>query len=935
MLSDGPPETYPRFKLPKPQFVCNLGPAMPQEAGMSETIHLNICPKCGATIPAEAPQGLCPKCVLAGAAHPTEAGVAATATGEIPTITRIAAAFPQLEVLELIGRGGMGFVFKARQPHLDRYVALKLLPDKLASDPHFAERFNREGRFLAKLSHPNIVSVFDFGQAGGFYFLLMEYVDGVNLRQAMRAGRFSPAEALGIVPKICEALQYAHEQGVLHRDIKPENILLDAKGRVKIADFGIAKLVGEDAHPFGLTGTGAALGTPHYMAPEQLEKPGDVDHRADIYSLGVVFYEMLTGELPIGRFAPPSARTPLDERVDEIVMRALERERELRQKNVGEIKTQVERVTSEPRPSEPASKASQPAALPLPAWSQKAIWGAVLVGISFLPVILLGFVAYFAASHRGGIGGWEIVIAAVTLFLPAIAGTILGWMGLSDIRAHAGKLRGLPLATFAALAWPLLILLGVTLVVPTFITYRAVGPGPLPMVARLMLLVPVGAITFAIWAVYAAVRWGGNKPPSERRGVLKWVYLALLLFGVALTFLPRPVRQMTGAQPQPILHTEPATPVTPWIRFTFTAVELREVQGVRWLAIDYLDDVHGECQKAFPWEATIPNFKAETRTTEFFKESKDSSPAVRHQRVEYRLPDSVSRPEAEVFAQNVGIDLRQKSFRLELGEEKLLFDFYPEQGGSLKARIKVTPPLTETPLPDRLAQQPARSAASGSVENVTEYQAVSARLDTLRSRESELLTKYTDQHPFVARIRKEIADNEEKKKALEISGDDLYAIQIRLARDQLAETRKRFDIGLTGDQEVAKAERNLAVAEARDDAVAIAKANLKFAESALMTARKRLESGLLSATEVRQAEGQRAAAAVELQRALRRIPPRQLMNSNDQAAYAELTAVVASLREKVQQLSQQYTAENPLVQRAVQQLREAEIKLKALEKRPQ
>ncbi|HWN94745.1 MAG TPA: serine/threonine-protein kinase, partial [Methylomirabilota bacterium] len=208
-----------------------------------------------------------------------------------------------MQIIELIGRGGMGFVFKARQPPLDRFVALKLLPDSLAHDPQFAERFNREGRVLARLNHPNIVSIFDFGHTGapvsdparaaqpneragsetgappqpGFYYLMMEYVDGVNLRQAMQAGRFSPAEALTIVPKICEALQFAHEEGILHRDIKPENILLDAKGRVKIADFGIAKIVGDDQPDISLTATGAALGTPHYMAPEQFEKPATVD----------------------------------------------------------------------------------------------------------------------------------------------------------------------------------------------------------------------------------------------------------------------------------------------------------------------------------------------------------------------------------------------------------------------------------------------------------------------------------------------------------------------------------------------------------------------------------------------------------------------------------------------------------------------------------
>ncbi|MCI0745323.1 MAG: protein kinase [Verrucomicrobia subdivision 3 bacterium] len=254
-------------------------------------------------------------------------------------------------MLELIGQGGMGFVFKARQPKLDRFVALKILPQSLATDPAFAERFKREGRVLARLGHPNIVTVHDFGQANGFFYLLMEFVDGVNLRQAMKAGRFTPAQALAVVPKICEALQYAHSEGVLHRDIKPENILLDSKGRVKIADFGIAKLIGEAQAEPALTGSGAMLGTPHYMAPEQIETPSEVDHRADIYSLGVVFYEMLTGELPLGRFAPPSQKASVDARVDEIVLRALRKERELRQQSATEVKTQVETVAGSALPA--------------------------------------------------------------------------------------------------------------------------------------------------------------------------------------------------------------------------------------------------------------------------------------------------------------------------------------------------------------------------------------------------------------------------------------------------------------------------------------------------------------------------------------------------------------------------------------------------------
>src|SRR5438093_9261337 len=240
----------------------------------------------------------------------------------------------------------MGLVYKARQPRLDRLVALKILAGDKEKDPHFAERFQREAQALARLNHPNIITVYDFGETAGLYYLLLEYVDGMNLRQLSRSRKIAPEEALAIVPSICEALQYAHQHGIVHRDIKPENILLDTQGRVKIADFGIAKILGVEAPNEPLTGAAQAIGTPHYMAPEQVEKPGTVDHRADIYSLGVVLYEMLTGELPLGRFAPPSCKVQVDVRLDEIVLRALEKEPELRYQQASQVKTDVETIAS-------------------------------------------------------------------------------------------------------------------------------------------------------------------------------------------------------------------------------------------------------------------------------------------------------------------------------------------------------------------------------------------------------------------------------------------------------------------------------------------------------------------------------------------------------------------------------------------------------------
>jgi serine/threonine protein kinase len=330
------------------------------------------CPQCGEALTSEAPGGLCPRCVM-------EMNLAADTIerdpGGVPSVEELAPHFPQLEILECLGRGGMGIVYKARQPQLDRLVALKILAPERVDDVRFAERFRREAVSLARLDHPNIVTVYDTGESGGFYYLLMEFVDGLNLREAIAGEKMPAREALAIVPPICAGLQYAHDNGIVHRDIKPENILLDKKGRVKIADFGVAKLVrgsadigdtgpAEDttASP-GLT-LGDKLGTPQYMAPEQQNKSGEADHRADIYALGVVFYEMLTGERPQGDLVAPSKKVELDVRIDEIVLRALEREPAKRYQSAGEFRTVVETVAGTPAPVWNAGAGSPPPPAP-------------------------------------------------------------------------------------------------------------------------------------------------------------------------------------------------------------------------------------------------------------------------------------------------------------------------------------------------------------------------------------------------------------------------------------------------------------------------------------------------------------------------------------------------------------------------------------------
>jgi tRNA A-37 threonylcarbamoyl transferase component Bud32 len=373
-----------------------------------------LCPQCGLELTADAPDGLCPEClfqqgIVAHDRWPYQS-VPVRSSPPVrpftpPEPAELAVDFPQLDILQLLGQGGMGAVYKARQKKLDRMVALKILPVETGRDPAFAERFAREARALARLNHPNIVSVHDFGEVHGLYYFVMEYVDGVNLRQLLETGRLSSAEALRIIPQLCDALQYAHEENIVHRDIKPENILLDRRGRVKIADFGLAKLLGPAPSVFSLTGSQQGMGTPFYMAPEQMQKAHTVDHRADIYSLGVVFYEMLTGELPLGRFAPPSQKAAVDQRLDEVVFRALEKEPEHRYQHISDVKCAVQEI-ARGEPSEPP--AVLPADRPLAEGPR-------------LPVTLYGHLG----GHRSGL----LWLTGGALILEYDAGQLASWIG--------------------------------------------------------------------------------------------------------------------------------------------------------------------------------------------------------------------------------------------------------------------------------------------------------------------------------------------------------------------------------------------------------------------------------------------------------------------------------------------------------------------------
>ncbi|MEQ1749687.1 MAG: protein kinase, partial [Prosthecobacter sp.] len=279
------------------------------------------------------------------------------------------------EVRQYIARGGMGAVYRGMHMSLARPVAIKILPPELRQeDPQYAERFQQEARAMAKLNHPGIVGVYDFGQmADGTLYFIMEFIDGTDVDQMVLAqGRLTTAHAMSITAHVCDALHYAHSQGVIHRDIKPANIMVGYDGRVKVADFGLAKSLRQK--DLGLTQSGHVMGTPHFVAPEVLIQGMEVDHRADIYAVGVMLYQMLTGKVPQGVFEMPSLQVAgLDPRYDQIIARAMREDRDQRYATILEMRQALDGILTQPVPQSktghqtvPASAVRRPVGPPPP-----------------------------------------------------------------------------------------------------------------------------------------------------------------------------------------------------------------------------------------------------------------------------------------------------------------------------------------------------------------------------------------------------------------------------------------------------------------------------------------------------------------------------------------------------------------------------------------
>ncbi|MCU0866615.1 MAG: serine/threonine protein kinase [Planctomycetes bacterium] len=397
------------------------------------------CPHCRLPLPSDGFGALrCPACSLDIAMQPA----AQMSGGAPPTIAELQPLFPDHELQSLLGRGGMGAVYKARQRRLDRIVALKIMLPQAGTEAAFLARFEREARALASLAHPGIVGIHDLGQAGPYCFLVLEYVDGASLRELLREGPLTARDVLAWVPQLCDALQYAHDRRIVHRDIKPENILIDGDGRVRIADFGLARLLGDDA---GVGLSAVAIGTPHYMAPEQVSGSQALDHRADLYALSVVIYEMLTGQLPIGRFGPPSDRAAAARPFDALVMKSLATEPDARHQQAHELKREVAGAADPRRTARahdgarqhPEAASAAPPPVPAREFPIHVVIGVGLVlAAQFMSWVRIDRRTPFPVQFDQMISGWHLTIGIVPAWFTLVAAAVAAWL---SVWRHVGR----------------------------------------------------------------------------------------------------------------------------------------------------------------------------------------------------------------------------------------------------------------------------------------------------------------------------------------------------------------------------------------------------------------------------------------------------------------------------------------------------------------
>jgi serine/threonine protein kinase len=312
------------------------------------------------------------------------------ATFLAPEPADLAPLFPGYEIESLIATGGMGAVYCAVQKSLDRTVAIKILPQEFSNDAAFCAGFEAEAKAMARLNHPNLIGVYDFGNVHGMLYIIMEYVPGKSLFHSAHGIAIDPGEVIRLVTGICNGLAHAHENGILHRDIKPSNILLDLNAQPKIGDFGLARPIETKIQEGD-----EIFGTPHYTAPEVVNSPHSVDYRADLFSVGVILHELLTGLLPAEDRRPASAIAHCDPRFDAIIRRATNPLPELRYASAAEIANDIHTIANSagPRILRTAAPAGSPRPIP--------------------PRV--GMVATRSATESSGIPGIVIVLLAVVV----------------------------------------------------------------------------------------------------------------------------------------------------------------------------------------------------------------------------------------------------------------------------------------------------------------------------------------------------------------------------------------------------------------------------------------------------------------------------------------------------------------------------------------